>query len=105
MKATVPAGRLVAAVAAMMLALTFGPRVRSQARASSPTTVVNGHEAVSGEVLIKFTSPLAARDRLQLEQQIGADESEAVGDHVRRIRSATFDVETLIAFLRTHPAV
>jgi subtilisin family serine protease len=67
--------------------------------------MVNGHEAVSGEVLIRFTSPIAARDRLQLEQQLGADESEAVGDHVRRIRSASFDVQTLLAFLRTHPAV
>jgi subtilisin family serine protease len=105
MKATAHAGRLVAAFAATTLVLTCGPLVTSQSRASSQTTIVNGHEAVSGEVLVKFTTPLAARDRLQLEQQIGAEASETVGQQVRRIRSARFDVQTLLAFFRTHPAV
>ena len=99
-------GRPFALIAAVTIALAFTSTAWSQGRPARGTTFVNGREAVSGEVLVRFRSN-APLDRGLVEQQVDADESEELSRDlgIRRIRSRFFSVETLLAFLRTHPAV
>jgi subtilisin family serine protease len=99
------AGRPFALLAALTIALAAAPAVSAQGRATPGTTFINGREAVSGEVLVKFRSAAPA-DRGAIEQQVDAAESEELSRdlRIRRIRSRFFSVETLIAFLRNHPA-
>src|SRR5689334_19055779 len=67
---------------------------------------VDGRPAAAGEVLVKFRRTLAASERAQLEQQLGADANHAVGSAgVRRIHSKHLDARALMAFLRSHPDV
>jgi subtilisin family serine protease len=69
--------------------------------------VIDGHEVASGEVLLKFRRPFPAADRQQLRQQLDADESKEIGRNIGvvRLHSRSFSAESLLAFLRTHPAV
>ena len=59
------------------IVVAAGMTVSTQGR-SRPRDVFDGHEAVPGEVLVKFISP-ARGPRQQLEQQLDADWSEAIG--------------------------
>src|SRR3954471_6445072 len=95
------------AVAAGMVAaaVIFAAHPSTQGRQSRQTVLIDGHEAAAGEVIVKLKSPLSASTRVQLEQQVDADQSEPVGSSMRRMRSRRFDVPTLLAFLRTHPDV
>jgi subtilisin family serine protease len=101
------AARLFAALATVVIALTFGSPASSQAPRPRRLIVLNGHEAVAGEVLIRLRDVVAAAERGQLEQQLDADESRELGHGLglQRIHSRSFDVRTLLAFLRTHPSV
>ena len=102
----VPRATCALAVSALVsVAVAVGLHPLAQGRPSVPSIFVNGREAVVGEVLVKFVRELSVRDRLQVEQQLDADESEAVGVSVRRLRSRRLDVQALVAFLRTHPDV
>jgi subtilisin family serine protease len=62
--------------------------------------VINGREAVDGEVLVKFSRQLDQPGRLQLEGDLDASENEALGTSVRRVRSRRFDASALVAMLR-----
>ena len=95
------AARLLAAVATVVAALTFGSTASSQSPRSRRSIVVNGHEAVAGEVLVRLRDAAAAAERDQLEQQLDADESHELGHGLgmHRIHSRSFDVRTLLAFL------
>ena len=66
--------RVLTALAVASLALTLGDRVATQGRSPRGTTIVNGHEAVAGEVLVKFARPLSAGDQLQLVQDLDVEE-------------------------------
>jgi subtilisin family serine protease len=95
---------VAAGVAAVLLATT---PVETQAPPDAPhSTVVDGHEAIAGEALVKFREGSSVDDRLFLEWQVDADESEPVDSRgLRRIHSAWLDTETLVAFLATQPEV
>jgi subtilisin family serine protease len=99
-------GRVFVSLAVAAIAVAFGSTASPQAPASRRSIVINGHEAVSGEVLVKLRG-MAAAARGQLEQQLDADDSRELASDlgIRRIHSRTFDVETLIAFLRADPSV
>ena len=87
------------------VALALTKPVSTQGRGTA-TVVVNGVEAVAGEVLVKFVGALDDGDRQQLDDQIGADQNVEVGSlGVRRIHSGSHDTETLLAFLRTDARV
>jgi len=76
--------------------------VSSQGRPNTRRTVlVNGHEAVEGEVLVRFNRAVSTAERLQMEQQLGTDESESIALNTRRLRSRAFGVSTLVAYMRT----
>jgi subtilisin family serine protease len=105
LKRRIPRARALAVSALLSVAVAISLHALAQGRPSVQSILVNGREAVAGEVLVKFVRELPVRDRLQVEQQLDADESEAVGDSFRRLRSRRLDVQALVAFLRTHPAV
>jgi subtilisin family serine protease len=100
------AGRLLTSLAAGTIAFAFGATASSQVPASRRSIVINGHQAVTGEVLMKLQGVTPA-ERTQLEQQLDADDSRELARDldIRRVHSRSFDVATLIAFLRTHPSV
>jgi subtilisin family serine protease len=76
------------------------------ARPSRQVGTINGRHAMAGEVLVKFRRPLASRERVQVEQEIDADQSSTIGRAgARRLHSRRFDTSTLVAVLRNHPDV
>ncbi len=92
--------RVFTALAVASFALTLSDHVATQGRSPRGTTIVNGHEAVAGEVLVKFVRSLSAGDQLQLVQDLDVEEREEVGENIQRIRSRGLDVETLLSILR-----
>jgi subtilisin family serine protease len=96
-----------------MLALVAGfafqvAQLRSQVGPPGglPRVAVDGRAAVAGEVLVQFETPQANVGQDALGQQIDAALNVAVGrGGLRRYRSRTFDVETLMAFFRARPGV
>src|SRR5712664_3052936 len=104
-KLRVPRAARVLAVSALAMAVAISLRAVAQGRPPVQSILVSGREAVAGEVLVKFVRELPVRDRLQVELLVDAEESEAVGFSVRRLRSRTLDVQALVDFLRTHPGV
>jgi subtilisin family serine protease len=83
----------------LAVALSLTKPVATQGRGA--TVVVNGGEAVAGEVLVKFRQALAERDQQQLDDQLDADQHHEVGGAgVRRIHSRSHDTETLLTVLR-----
>jgi subtilisin family serine protease len=77
----------------------------SQSRRTRGITSIDGHEAVEGEVLVRFRTALADADKQDVERQIDAEHSRSIAPDVRRIRSRSFDAATLVSFLRAHPLV
>jgi subtilisin family serine protease len=93
---------------ALCTAIALQPAVRSQTPtpAQQATEIVEGHEAVAGEVLVQFASSAPAGRHLDLEQAVEAVENVPVGRAgLRRYRSSAFDVETLLAHFRAQPDV
>jgi hypothetical protein len=97
--------RVLSAVATVGAAVVIGVHALAQGRPARRSILVNGREAVVGEVLVKFTRQLAPRERLQLEQELDANESEPLGFNVRRMHSRSLDVQALVASLRPRSAV
>lgn len=94
---------MVAALGAALVVLAMALPMGSGAPPQSVTTVINGHEAVAGEALVKFRTPAARADA---EQAVDADESQAVGNGgVRRIHSRSLDARGLIIALSRRPDV
>src|SRR5262245_58741929 len=91
-------------VAAIACAVIAAPRVWSQGSAA-PTTSVNGRDAAAGDVIVKFKTEPGPTRRGQLEAQLGATASEPIAAGTRRLHSDTYDVNTLVAYLRTQPDV
>jgi len=93
----------VCAVLALQLAhvRTQGPEQRTIVR------TIDGAEAARGEALVQFRdAPTAVLRRGPLAQYIDADVSATVSPRgLHRFRSRTFDVDALVAFLRTQPDV
>lgn len=96
---------LAAAVAAVTLLATAPVGTQSQP-APPQTALAYGHDAVVGDVLVKFRDGATVDDQIFLEWRVSADESEAVGSRgLRRIHSYWYDTETLVAFLAAQPEV
>jgi subtilisin family serine protease len=110
--APLPAGRrrlhpILILAATFAAAGVIGTYALAQGRPARQSVLVlpNGREAIAGEVLVKFTRALAQSERLQLEQELDANDSEAVGLGFRRMRSRRLDVASLVAALRTRTDV
>ena len=112
MKATVRRSRLLALALVMIAAvvLTQVPALSQSGpgRGTPPWVTVHGVPAVRGEVLVQFVDmPAAVAAQLPaVERQIDAEINVPVGGHgLRRFRSRSFDVETLLAFFQAQPGV
>src|SRR4051812_47481949 len=68
--------------------------------------LVEGRQAIAGDVLVKFRRPLASREQVQLESDLDAEYNDGIGGAgVRRIHSRRHGAAGLLAFLRAHPDV
>jgi subtilisin family serine protease len=94
----------ICAVVAMQLAALQSQSPRGRAPI---VRTADGFEAAGGEALVQFRdAPTAARQRGPLADYVDAAESSSVGRRgLHRFRSRTFDVDALVAFLRTQPDV
>src|SRR5215470_2029296 len=89
------------AAAATALVLTAHAFAQNPRR----SVTINGREAVAGEVLVRFARQPVDTERLAIEQDADAVESEPVGPVLRRLRSRSLDVAALIASLRRRAIV
>jgi subtilisin family serine protease len=94
----------------MTLAVAMQVSTESQGRAplGVRTETLNGYPVAANEVLVQFVDmPAAVAAQLpNIALQIDADVNVGVGRHgLRRFRSRTFDVETLLAFFQGQPGV
>jgi subtilisin family serine protease len=97
---TIPRTAALAVLAAALWLVTPASGQRGR-----EITLFAGHEAASREVLVKFRNSRANVDA-EVKQQVDVEDDRPVGnDGVRRLRSRTFDVETLVHFLQSHPDV
>jgi subtilisin family serine protease len=92
--------------AAAMLLLVAPVSTQQGPRARGSRTTVNGRQAASAEVLVKYRAGTRDDDRRQLNQQLDTDEDHAVGGAgVRRLHSRFYDADALVNFLRLDPRV
>src|SRR5262245_32451140 len=94
-------------LAAVLTAAVFGPHLFSQDRpreGEKPIVVVGGREAVANEVIVKFNRPVSTPERNQLEYQLDAN-SEPLNQSMQHFRSRSYDVDTMLSFLKTEGAV
>ena len=105
---TVPRmGRLAAAVGVVMTLQLADVRSQGGPERRAIVRTRAGAEAARGEALVQFRdAPTAALRRGPLADYVDADVSTTVGRRgLHRFRSRNFDVDALVAFLRTQPDV
>ena len=102
LKSGAPAALLLAAIGIWVVSQPVATQGGGGGRR---TVMVNGHEAAAGEVLVRFNRTLSTGERAQVEGQVDADQSEAISSSTRRMRSRSYDTETLVAYLRSRPDV
>jgi thermitase len=95
---------LIVAILAGVIAV-LNVRVLSQHQFGRGLVSIAGHDAVSGEVLIRFVDGSSDDDRLQIAGEIDADEIESVARDLKRVRSRSFDSIALLNYLRTRRSI
>src|SRR5687768_4064995 len=92
------------ALACAMLVVT--PAAFLQGGGPPQAEMIDGAEAVPGEVLVKFRRTLPAIERRMLEQEISADRNVPIGrTGARRIRSGRHTTSALLARMRARTDV
>jgi hypothetical protein len=94
--------------AVLLLALTavVSPDLQGQGRRARASVMVDGREAVDGEVLVRFRNAAAAFERARAEDEVEADEVEPVGRRgTRRMRARRLGTREMLARLRANPDV
>ena len=98
--------RFAAVLAAAASLVFFTIPVSTQSGRRYQTVVVNGREAVAGEVLVKFRDSHSAADRARVEQATSTDDAASIGSRgARRRHSRRLDVAGFVSYLRAHPQV
>ena len=70
------------------------------------TILINGHEAIQGEVLVRYRNQQASFERARAEQEADADQVETVDRRgVRRMHSRRYHTQALLTMLRANPDV
>jgi subtilisin family serine protease len=100
-------GRLAFVACALAALQLAGLESQSNPGRAPIVRIGNGFEAARGEALVQFRdAQTAVRQRGPLADYVDAAESSTVGRRgLHRFRSRTFDVDSLVAFLRTQPDV
>ena len=100
--------RLVRHFAVLLLALTavVSSDLSSQGRRPRGSVMVDGREAVDGEVLVRFRNAAATFEHARAAADVDADEVEPVGRRgTRRMRARRLGTHELLARLRANPDV
>ena len=93
-------------LAVILLAFTAAVSSQGQGRRDRPSVMVDGREAVDGEVLIRFHSSVGAFEEARAENEVEADEVEPVGRRgTRRMRARRLGTREMLARLRANPDV
>ncbi|MFA5907215.1 MAG: S8 family peptidase [Vicinamibacterales bacterium] len=95
-------------LAVLLLALTaaVSSDLSGQGRRARASVMVDGREAVDGEVLVRFRSAAAAFEQSRAAEEVEADEVEPVGRRgTRRMRARRLGTHELLARLRANPDV
>ena len=94
----------VAVVLAIAGAITAD--LSTQGRREGGTVLVDGREAVEGEVLVQFRDQTSPFERARAAVDVDADEVESLGGRgVRRMRARRMGTHELLARLRMNPDV
>ena len=97
--------RLIAAVVLAITALVTAD-LSTQGRRERASVLVDGREAVEGEVLVQFRDEAAIFEQARAADEIDADEVESLGRRgARRIRARRMGTRELLARLRANPDV
>jgi serine protease len=94
--------KVVACSAAAAALIVAGHAVAQNPRRS---VAIDGREAAAGEVIVRFARQPSTAERLAIERDADADESEPVGPLFHRLRSRRLDVAALIASVRRRAIV
>jgi subtilisin family serine protease len=103
-----PLARATVAIGLALLALAVDPLSTQGQRhtRNASTTMIDGHEAVEGEVIVRYRAGSGAVERDRAEFQVNTDESEAIGRRgARRLRSRRFGTRQMLQTLRDNPDV
>ena len=94
---------LALAIAGQTVVFRSSPAARGL---QQTVAIVNGHQAVAGEVLVRFADTSGLASVQESIEQIAATENVAVGRRgLRRIRSQARNVEQLLVHFRAQPGV
>ena len=97
--------RLVVTVALAMTALVTAD-LSTQGRRPGARVLIDGREAVDGEVLVQFRDAAAVFEQSRAADEIEADEVEALGRRgTRRMRARRMGTAEVLARLRANPDV
>jgi subtilisin family serine protease len=69
---------------------------------------LNGHDAVAGEVIVKYFAPKTASERAQTDAIVAASKDDDLGNsggRIRHIRSTRYDAATLVSYFQGAPGV
>lgn len=94
------------AVLLLAIAALVSPDLEGQGRRGRASVMVDGREAVDGEVLVRFRNANADFEQARAEDEVEADEVEPVGRRgTRRMRARRLGTHEMIARLRANPDV
>src|SRR5262249_11233538 len=99
-------GRLILIVAVALTMVSTDALLSREAQSTTRRiVVVNGREAIDGEVIVRYRAGANAIDRAKSELLTGSAASELLGYRARRLRSRNQSTEQMIAALRANPDV
>src|SRR6185295_14100008 len=105
---TINAWRPLRLMASVVLAITAFVTADPSTQGRRPRTsvLVEGREAVEGEVLVQFRDEAAVFEQARAVDDVDADEVESLGRRgTRRIRARRMRTQELLARLRANPDV
>jgi subtilisin family serine protease len=104
---TIYAWRPLRLMASVVLAITAFVTADLSSQGPRPRTsvLVDGREAVEGEVLVEFRDEAAVFEQARAADEVDADEVESLGRRTRRLRARSLGTQELLARLRNNPDV
>ncbi len=97
--------RRCAAFVVVVATAMVSPDLASQGRRGRGPVLVDGREAVDGEVLVRFRNPAARFEQARAADEVEAEEVEALGLGTMRMRARRLRTPALLARLRANPDV
>ena len=90
---------------AFVIAASLSLHVSSQGRSGQRPVLIDGREAVDGEVLVRFREGSGAFERGRAADDVEAAEVESIARNTQRMRSRRLGTQALLARLRANPDI